>query len=72
MSKSDKLERLESLLDQINEIYPEMDRIIIEDPENPAYIMISNQEFLETIMEYFGEDKETGRLFQTFFFNTEY
>lgn len=56
MSKNSKLQKIESILEQISEIYPEMNRIIIEDPENPSYIMISNEEFLETIMEYFGEE----------------
>ena len=35
-------------------------------------LVLYRGDLFHSSMEYFGEDKETGRLFQTFFFNTEY
>ena len=35
-------------------------------------LVLYRGDLFHSSMEYFGEDKHTGRLFQTFFFNTEY
>lgn len=35
-------------------------------------LVLYRGDIFHSSMEYFGEDKHTGRLFQTFFFNTEY
>lgn len=35
-------------------------------------LVLYRGDLFHSSMEYFGENKETGRLFQTFFFNTEY
>lgn len=35
-------------------------------------LVLYRGDLFHSSMEYFGEDKYTGRLFQTFFFNTEY
>ena len=37
----------------------------------PNHLVIFNANSFHMSMDYFGHDKETGRLFQVFFFSTE-
>jgi hypothetical protein len=50
----DKLERIMSLLEEISEIYPDMEKVIINDSEAPDYIIMTTNSFLQEMSDAFG------------------
>lgn len=43
----DRIDRLIELLEQINEEFPELSKVIINDPEEPDYIILTTQEYFQ-------------------------
>ena len=50
----DKKKRLLDIIQDIQDLYPHLDRLMIDDTENPGSIMISSAEHLEEISEIYG------------------
>ena len=51
---SDKIDRLLEILAEINEIYPDIDKIMVSDPDEPDYIIISSTEWLNNMTDSLG------------------
>lgn len=54
----EKLEKIMSLLEEISEIYPDMEKVIINDSENPDYIIMTTSAFIEEMSDAFGISEE--------------
>jgi hypothetical protein len=48
---SDKLDKVLKLLEEVADIFPEMDKVIFNDPINPDYIIIATEEFINNMSE---------------------
>lgn len=59
---NDKLMRLMELLEEIGEIYPELEKVIVNDPENPDYIVMATQPYLEEAAAMFGISEEFAEI----------
>lgn len=55
MNKSD---RLMEILSEIQELYPNLDKVLIDDVENPEIIRITSEEVMLEIMELSGLDPD--------------
>ena len=53
----DKMDRLLELLSEINELYPEVDKIVINDPINPDYIILATTDYLNEMAASMGIDE---------------
>lgn len=49
-----KMQRMMELLTELNELFPEMDKMIINDPVEPDYIIMTTTEYINTMAEAFG------------------
>jgi len=54
----DKRARLLELITEIQEIYPKLDRLMLDDPEDPDQIIIASEERITEIAEEAGLDVE--------------
>lgn len=50
----DKMDKLLELLEEINELYPEVDKIVINDPINPDYIILASTEYVNEMAKSMG------------------
>lgn len=49
-----KLERLLELLEECSGLFPDLDKLVINDPDNPEYIIITSTEYLEQMERELG------------------
>lgn len=56
MKKKTKKERVIEIVEQLSEIYPELDRVIITDLDNPKSIIITSSEVVDEVAEEVGID----------------
>jgi hypothetical protein len=50
----DKLQKVLELLENITDIYPEMEKIIMNDSDSPDYIILTTSEFLDEMSSALG------------------
>lgn len=55
---NEKMMKLMEILEQISEEFPELDKVIINDPDNPDYIILATTEYLNQAAEMFGISEE--------------
>lgn len=55
---AEKLERVLELLEELTEIYPEMDKVLMNDSDEPDYIIITTEPFLKEMANSFGISDE--------------
>ena len=48
------MDKLLELLEQINELYTEVDKIVINDPLHPDYIILASTEYVNAMAESMG------------------
>lgn len=53
-----KLEKVIELLEEIADIYPQMEKVVLNDPEDPDYIIITSTEFIQEMSNAFGISEE--------------
>lgn len=53
-----KLEKVLELLEEISELYPNMEKVVLNDSDNPDYIIITSNEFIEEMSNAFGISEE--------------
>lgn len=58
MTADEKFERMMEILTELSELFPEMDKMIVNDPENPDYIILATTEYLNEMAEAFGISDE--------------
>lgn len=58
MTDEDKMDRLLEILSELNELYPDMDKMIVNDPVEPDYIILATTEYLNEMAEAFGISDE--------------
>lgn len=58
MTSEKKVDRLLELLEEIDELYPGLDKMIINDPINPDYIIMASTEYLNEMADAFGISEE--------------
>lgn len=58
MTDEDKMDRLLEILSELNELYPDMDKMIVNDPVKPDYIILATTEYLNEMAEAFGISEE--------------
>jgi len=58
MTDDEKTERLLEILSELNELYPDMDKMIVNDPVEPDYIILATTEYLNEMAEAFGISEE--------------
>jgi|13_taG_2_1085334.scaffolds.fasta_scaffold01429_4 hypothetical protein len=58
MSEDIRMERLLELLEELNELFPGMDKMIINDSSDPDYIILATTEYLNTMADAFGISDE--------------
>jgi hypothetical protein len=58
MNDEEKIARALELLEELSELYPDIDKMIMDDTENPNYIILSTTEFLNRMAESFDGDFE--------------
>jgi hypothetical protein len=56
--KDDNLEKILELLKEVSEIYPEIDKVVMDDELNPNYIILATTEFVNNMADIFGEIAE--------------
>lgn len=49
-----KIDQLMKILDQIGEIYPELDKVVVDNVDSPSYFIIASTEYLESMSELLG------------------
>lgn len=54
MNEDDKMARMLELLEELSELYPGMDKMIINDPVDPDYIILATTEYLNEMADAFG------------------
>lgn len=52
----DKMDKLLQILEEISELYPEIDKIVINDPINPDYIIIASTDYINEMAKSMGLD----------------
>jgi hypothetical protein len=58
MKKKTKKEKILDIVEQLSEIYPHLDRVLITDMENPKSIIITSSEVVDEVAEEVGIDPE--------------
>ena len=58
MNKSDKKKRVVEIVEQLQEIYPELDRVVITDLDDPSSIIITSKKRMREEAELLGIDPE--------------
>ena len=56
--KDSNLQKILELLKEISEIYPEIDKVVMDDELEPNYIILATTEFVNNMAEVFGEVAE--------------
>lgn len=56
--KGNNLEKILELLREISEIYPEIDKVVMDDELEPNYIILATTDFVNNMAEVFGEIAE--------------
>lgn len=56
--KDNNLEKILELLREISEIYPEIDKVVMDDELEPNYIILATTDFVNNMAEVFGEIAE--------------
>ena len=54
----DKLERIMEILEELSDIYPDIERVIINDSDSPDYIILTTDVFLKEMSDAFGVSEE--------------
>ena len=55
---SDKLEKVLELLEELSDIYPNLEKVILNDTEDPDYLIITSSEFINEMANSFGVSDE--------------
>lgn len=56
--KDSNLEKILELLKEVSEIYPEIDKVVMDDELEPNYIILATTDFVNNMAEVFGEIAE--------------
>jgi hypothetical protein len=56
--KDSNLQKILELLKEVSEIYPEIDKVVMDDELEPNYIILATTEFVNNMAEVFGEVAE--------------
>ena len=59
MTKKQRVDRLMEIIKQIQELYPQLSQLMIDDMENPESIMIASVETVKEISEQSGMEFES-------------
>lgn len=55
---SEKLEKVLDLLEELSDIYPNLEKVILNDAEDPDYLIITSSEFINEMANSFGVSDE--------------
>ena len=55
---SEKLEKVLDLLEELSDIYPNLEKVILNDTDDPDYLIITSSEFIEEMANSFGVSDE--------------
>ena len=55
---SEKLEKVLDLLEELSDIYPNLEKVILNDTEDPDYLIITSSEFINEMANSFGVSDE--------------
>lgn len=55
---SEKLEKVLDLLEELSDIYPNLEKVILNDTEDPDYLIITSNEFINEMANSFGVSDE--------------
>ena len=58
MTDDDKIQRMLEILEELSELFPSMDKMIINDPLEPDYIILATTEYLNEMADAFGISDE--------------
>ena len=53
-----KLEKVLNLLEELSDIYPNLEKVILNDTEDPDYLIITSSEFINEMADSFGISDE--------------
>jgi hypothetical protein len=55
---SHKLEKVLNLLEELSDIYPNLEKVILNDTEDPDYLIITSTDFINEMADSFGISDE--------------
>lgn len=55
---SEKLEKVLDLLEELSDIYPNLEKVILNDTDDPDYLIITSSEFINQMADSFGISDE--------------
>ena len=54
----DKIEQIQLILEELKELYPNLEKILVDNLENPNYIMVATNEYFQYMSKSLKGSKE--------------